>query len=253
MFDIEREEKILEILKEKHTVRVNTLIDMLYYSGATIRRDLVRMEKKGLVVRTFGAVTLNSLSNNSETSFELREMASISEKRNLACKVVKLIQPNSTIFIDSSSTLFYCVPFLNEVPNLLIITNSLRLANEVLTQTKHSVIIIGGNIQPNTNSVLGSIAQDQVSNLHANYALLSCYGFDKETGFTEASADSAILKKLMVKNSNHAIIALDVSKLSQKGVFTSFKVEDINDIVFDKPIDNKLISFFHKNNIEVHF
>ena len=54
MYDIEREKKILEILEERGTIGVNKLASIVYCSGSTIRRDLTRLEKKGLIKRTFG-------------------------------------------------------------------------------------------------------------------------------------------------------------------------------------------------------
>ena len=58
MFNIEREDKIIEILKEKNSISVNDLAKILFTSTSTIRRDLTNLENKGLVVRTFGGVYL---------------------------------------------------------------------------------------------------------------------------------------------------------------------------------------------------
>lgn len=251
MYDIEREEKIMEILKQKHTVGVNRLAEMVYCSGATIRRDLARMEKKGLVIRTFGAVTLNTTSSNSETPFEVREKSSIAEKRYLAQKAASLLRDNSTIFIDSSSTLFYIVPFIKEFNNILIITNGLRIANEILNQTKHTVVMIGGTIQPNTNSVLGALAFDQIKSLHADFALISCFGFDIDFGLTEASADSAIIKKIMVDNSSYIISVFDNTKFGQKAAFKSIDINKINAIVTNKDFSSDASKYLKDNDILV--
>ena len=84
MYDIEREKAILEVLEKKGTIGVNRLAQIVYCSGSTIRRDLTRMEEKGLVKRTFGAVSLASAVASEETSFSVRESVNISKKKILS-------------------------------------------------------------------------------------------------------------------------------------------------------------------------
>lgn len=239
MYDIERQQKILDILTEYKTVSVQKLSEMLFCSGATTRRDLVRMEQKGLVTRTFGAVMLNANSSNKETSFELREKNSVSEKRLLCQKASIFIKNNSTIFIDSSTTLLHIVPFLKNYINLTIITNGLNIATEISYQTKHSVIILGGNVQPDTNSILGSLALDVLSSFSADLALFSCGGIDVDFGITESTIDSAKIKQYMIEHSDKSICLFDHTKYGKRKSFKTCDVNKIDILVTSKGIDEK--------------
>lgn len=49
-----REDKLLNIIKEKNFVTVNKLCNLLFISQATIRRDLTKLEQQGLIRRTHG-------------------------------------------------------------------------------------------------------------------------------------------------------------------------------------------------------
>lgn len=236
MYDIERQQKILDILSEKKTISVNKLSELLFCSGATTRRDLARMEQKGLVTRTFGAVMLNVNSSNKETSFELREKNSVSEKRSLCQKIVKYISNNSTIFIDSSTTLLYIVPFLKNFTNITIITNGLVIANEIACQTKHSVIVLGGTIQPDTNSILGSLALNVLSNFHADLTLISCGGISKDFGLSESTIDSAEIKRYMIEKSDKSICLFDYSKYGKKKSFRTCEINKIDILVTSKQL-----------------
>lgn len=240
MYDIERQEKILEILKEKKTISVNKLSQLLYCSGATTRRDLVRMEQKGLITRTFGAVMLNANSSNRETSFELREKSNISDKRILCKKASTYIRNNATIFIDSSSTLLHLVPFLKNYINLTIITNGLTIANEITFQTKHSVIVLAGTIQPDTNSILGALALNVLSQFHADIAFVSCGGIDLDFGLSESTADSAEIKRYMIKNSELSVCLFDSSKYRKKKSFKTCNVETLDVLVTNNEVVEEL-------------
>lgn len=50
----ERQIKIVNHLKSASFLRTTELVDLLNYSDATIKRDLVELEKKGLIRRTRG-------------------------------------------------------------------------------------------------------------------------------------------------------------------------------------------------------
>ena len=46
----EREDKILHILLQQENISVNELSDKLFISKPTLRRDLIKLEKKGILV-----------------------------------------------------------------------------------------------------------------------------------------------------------------------------------------------------------
>ena len=114
MYDIEREKKILEVLEQRGTIGVNRLAEIVFCSGSTIRRDLSRLEKKGLIKRTFGAVSLANIIATDETAFSVRESENITKKKHLSKTTADQLKSNQTIFIDSSTTLFNIVPYLNQ-------------------------------------------------------------------------------------------------------------------------------------------
>ena len=57
MISYERQNEILELLKERRTVTVEFLCRRLFASGATVRRDLAEMAQKGLLERVRGGAT----------------------------------------------------------------------------------------------------------------------------------------------------------------------------------------------------
>ena len=64
MYDIERQEKILEILRKEKSCSVAKLAKILNYSEATIRRDLNFLDSELKVRKTFGgAVIFDTYSN----------------------------------------------------------------------------------------------------------------------------------------------------------------------------------------------
>ena len=66
MFKTERMDLILEILHEKKHATIDYLSKHVFASNVTIRRDLKKMEDLGLVIRSYGGVTLMDTENKED-------------------------------------------------------------------------------------------------------------------------------------------------------------------------------------------
>ena len=236
MLDLERDEQILEILQKRKACTVYELSQKLFVSESTVRRDLTRMEQKGLVTRTFGGAILKSTPTIEETSFYLREKENLQVKRALVRAALPFIQEDTAIFLDSSSTTLQIASMLNDFKNLRLITNGLAIANELVTKTKHQVTLVGGDIQPASNSVLGSRAEAMVEGYHAKLAIMSTAGVDPEFGFSEATEQSADLKRTMQKCSERTLVLFDETTIDRKNLARAFPLDGANIIVSSVPL-----------------
>ena len=115
MKDQERQQQILELLKLKGNVSVVKLINALQVSPATIRRDLTKMEAKGLIKRVHGGAIL-FVSNNAETSLILREEENKKEKKVKEKVVAPIVATPKAESIESRKEKFYqsLVPYVEK-------------------------------------------------------------------------------------------------------------------------------------------
>src|SRR5690625_2810530 len=102
MFVSERRDKIYELLSKEFRVTVKELVDLLNVSEATLRADLNKMEKEGLLIRTHGGAILNS--EEKEPSFSVRAKQNKIAKEKLAEKAIELLSEKQCILLDGSST-----------------------------------------------------------------------------------------------------------------------------------------------------
>mgnify|MGYP000682067093 FL=1 len=76
MFPVERRKAILDLLDKHSSVSVEELSKTLYTGEATIRRDLDKMAREGVITRTHGgAVRLQS--ENIDYPYAFRELSLI--------------------------------------------------------------------------------------------------------------------------------------------------------------------------------
>lgn len=76
-----RDEELLRLLEKREYLSVHALAQEMHLSESTVRRQLSRMAKSGLVRRTYGGVTLGHSQGN---PFSMRNESNTEEKRRLA-------------------------------------------------------------------------------------------------------------------------------------------------------------------------
>lgn len=207
----ERRREILRFLEDRKSVSVEELASRLFVSPATIRRDLSQMERDGFLKRSHGgAVLFESLSD--ETSLLVREQENVREKRTIARLASSLLCANATVFLDSSSTAGYLIPFFQEEKYLSVVTNGLNNAMLLSRLETVKTFLAGGMLQPRSYSAAGGETLEMISGFHAELAFLSCGGISAKNGVTDASYDQALIKRKMLENAKTRVLLCDSSK-----------------------------------------
>ena len=145
----ERQNAILQALKENKSANVADLAKKLYVSEATIRRDLAQMENMGLIERTHGGALLPE--NSEEISIFFRMEKNAREKEKAATKALPHIPYFKSVFIDSSSTALALAERM-DLNHKTVVTNNLQTAIQLSKKPNINLILLGGNVAYNTIS-----------------------------------------------------------------------------------------------------
>ena len=125
MLAIERRREILTRLGSEGKVIVSELAKDFDVTEETIRRDLERLDREGLVSKTYGGA-VSKLNSGFDVPYNIRETVNVEEKQAIADKIVELIGDGERIMLDSSSTALYVVKKLKNKRNLTVITTRSR-------------------------------------------------------------------------------------------------------------------------------
>lgn len=213
MFEIERLDRILALLREKQTATVKALAAQLYASEATVRRDLNELENRGLVKRVHGGVVLLDGANR-ELPLYVREQQNVEAKRIIAGKAAHYLQDGQVIFLDASSTVMFLIKHLESFQSLTIITNGLKTAQELST-LNHKVYCTGGLMLHNSSAYVGDFAADFVRHFNADIFFFSSRGVSDDGRITDESSEETHVRRVMLAQSRQKIFLCDRSKLGK--------------------------------------
>ena len=225
MLKKERQDHIVEMLKEQKYCSVSMIANTLYVAPITVRRDLAEMEADGIINRCHGGATLNS-SENREVPFELRTKENSSVKSILGKKAAEMLQDGDTVFMDASSTVLHIADYLQTKQNLTVITNSIKVL-EKLKGKQITCYLTGGMLLENSHALVGNVAEETISSMYADICFFSSQGITEDGVITDFSDAETKLRKQMIRNAKKSIFLYDQSKVGKRFLF---KVCDSNEL-----------------------
>lgn len=142
-----KESRIKEIenyVLKHENVSIDTLCSLFDVSKNTIRRDIAELEKKGIIKKIYGGITLNDNNKKPTIPFGQREITNKLPKQLIAKEASKLVEDGDIIFIDSGTTTIHMIPFLADKKNLTIITNNMNAIVKSFPYTNLNILSTGG-------------------------------------------------------------------------------------------------------------
>src|ERR1044071_3955397 len=122
-----RREKIMELLREDGSAKVLDLARLFKVTEVTIRQDLEKLDKDGLISREHGGAYLKNIKDQVQT-FSLTHQENLDKKELIARKCLEFIESGDTIILDSGSTTTEVAKMLKGIKGLTVITNALNIA-----------------------------------------------------------------------------------------------------------------------------
>ncbi len=233
----ERQNNILEILKEKKFATVEYLVTTLYSSAPTIRRDLNELRDKGYIKRSHGGAALAD-SENAPIHIDFRNQKHTAEKIRICQKASTLIKENSVIFIDCSTTTLHLADYIPQDKNITVVTNSFLLCAR-LSEKNIKTYCTGGILIPESKAFGGSKAESFTEDFCADIFFFSTHALDDNGKITDYSDIETSLRRVMMKNAKTTVFMCDSSKFSKTSAFNVTTLDKIDYIVTDVKLELK--------------
>lgn len=165
-----------------------------------------------------------------------------SSKHDIAQKAIQLIKPKQYVFLDSGTTTLNIAKLVPLDVMYSFITNGVNVAFELLARPYPNVIIIGGEIDLNTWSSRGPLAESQINNFHADIAFLGCNAISPDGSVMIGNLSEMGLKHKIMSISNQIYLLADSSKFDNYSLMAYASVKDFNGIITDNSLSQLIQS-----------
>lgn len=245
----ERLEKIAQLLRERHVVRVQELCRIMGVSPATVRRDLTDMEERGVIRKVHGgAVSANP--RMAEPLFDDKAAVRAEEKQAIAKAALKLIGANDTVFLDGGSTVLALATQLGSMDQLTVVTNSLRVAS-ALSGAGPRVIVIGGELRTLSQTFVGPLTGLMIEKLHVDTAFMGTIGLDSKKGLTTTDPREAFTKQRVIESAQRVVLLTDSSKIGAVSFVGFGAVADVGTVITDRGAAKRDLQTIRKENVTI--
>jgi len=234
MLQFERQQQILEFLRQEHSASIKKIARQIFTSESSVRRDVDALERKGFVTKIYGGVVLAEHKND-VVPVALRDSISSAAKERIAQRAAQMVFDGAVILMDSSSTVRRICKYLGGFRDLTIITNNQNIFNEC-TDKSICLYCTGGRFDPVNNTFVGPSAEEYVRKIHADILFFSMQGLAEDGDITDVSEAETSLRSVMLQHATKKVFLCDASKLGVKKHFKLCNRKDIDEIICDAPL-----------------
>jgi DeoR/GlpR family transcriptional regulator of sugar metabolism len=238
MLIVDRQQRLLDILRDRRSAGLDDLAGRLGVSASTVRRDLNALAGRGLVERTHGgAVIRDPRPSVEDRPFELQPRMGdrLAEKRAIGRAAAELVRPGMTVMLDGGSTVVHAARQITARP-LQVVTHSLAIAHALAGDDRVELLIVGGRLDPRGGVMLGPITRATLADLHADLAMLSLAGLHGDAGYN-VSLEMVEVQRAMMAGAAATALLMDSSKFDRVSRVRACGLDRVHHVLTDPGVD----------------
>ncbi|MGT2464130.1 DeoR/GlpR family DNA-binding transcription regulator [Sinomonas atrocyanea] len=228
------------MLTRDSAIRLTEAAASLSVSAMTVRRDLEEMENEGLLRRVRGG----AVSVIGPRPFAERRAVRLRAKEAIAQKALPFVPRFGSIAMDASTTVGTLGAAIGPRSGLIVATNSYQTFAAVKGFPGVNAILVGGEPDETTDSLVGPIATRGAQSLRYTKFFCSASAIDNTYGTSEVSLREAEVKRAFSGVSKDLVLCIDSSKLQEQSIAAGFSLAEVTVLITElDPADSRLDEF----------
>lgn len=236
----QRRALILEEVRRRGGVRVNELTRKLGVSDMTVRRDLDALARQGVLEKVHGGAVPVVEASTHEPGFEAKSGLELTAKEDIARAAAELVTPGTAIALSGGTTTYALAHHLVDVPELTVVTNSVRVADVFHSAQRTSgprqgaaTVVLTGGVRTPSDSLVGPVADQAIASLHFDVLFLGVHGISVEAGLSTPNLAEAETNRRLVQSARRVVVVADHTKWGTVGLSSFAALEQVDTLVTD--------------------
>ncbi|MBV8831489.1 MAG: DeoR/GlpR transcriptional regulator [Acidobacteriaceae bacterium] len=251
----DRTGRILEFLTRKGRVEVDDLVVKLATSPATVRRELARLERQGMIKRDRGGASLSVPSMFEpfldQVTFANQVHQMSAEKTRIGALAASLVKDAETVGLAPGTTTTQVARFLQRRSNLTIVTNAVNIAMELCRKRDFRINLTGGLISGDWFALIGAKALEAIPNIRMDYFFFGANGVTVENGVTDRHLEEAAINRAMLRYASKRVLVVDHHKFQNVAQCLVCPTSELHMIITDENAGDELVEPFAKLGVQV--
>lgn len=244
-----RQGLIREFIEKNNVVTIKQLQNLCpEVSLMTIHRDLDALEQSGAIVKVRGGA--RSVLHSGDPGFDVRLRENNTGKMDMARKALTLIQPNSTVFLDASTTNLILARCLPDVP-MNIFTTGPNIGIELCRLHNPNITICCGTLNRKNMALSGQNTMQMLEMINIDLAFIGVSGCSAEAGFTCGTESDMMVKREVIKKARTSVAMCDNAKFSRLMPYTFARFADVNYLISDTALPEAISAAAGQAGIKV--
>lgn len=247
MLTAKRHALIIDLLKQKHLVTIQELVDLTSASESTIRRDLRELESHQQLIRVHGGAT-SKHSAFQELTYPEKSIYHVDAKKQIAKFAASLIEDHDCIYLDAGTTNYEMISHLAN-RQITVVTNGLTHL-DALNQFNIKSYLLGGAVKHTTRALIGVGALKALEHYHFDKVFIGANAIDLNFGYSTPDPEEAAVKRAAIAQGELSFVIADHSKLNERRFA---KIVDLNQatLITDAITQSQRKKFQEKTTIKV--
>ncbi|MEU2560914.1 DeoR/GlpR family DNA-binding transcription regulator [Streptomyces longispororuber] len=236
----QRRALILDEVRRRGGVRVNELTRKLGVSDMTVRRDLDALARQGVLEKVHGGAVPVAEASTHEPGFEAKSGLELSAKEDIARAAAALVAPGTAIALSGGTTTYALAQRLLDVPDLTVVTNSVRVADVFHTAQRSAgqrpgaaTVVLTGGVRTPSDSLVGPVADQAIAALHFDVLFLGVHGIAAEAGLSTPNLAEAETNRRLVQSARRVVVVADHTKWGTVGLSSFATLGQVDTLVTD--------------------
>ncbi len=243
----ERLSLIMQYLKMHQRISIEQICEMYGVSRDSARRDIVKLEERGDIIRIRGGALLPTLSRKTK-SYEER-LLDDGNKREIGKKAASLVKNGDYIIMDTATTVQYAAENLTTQDHV-VVTNSIDIAGLLGRNEEIQTHLIGGQFNGWHRNIVGPRAISMLQDYQVDVLFLGACGITHD-GLSTSFVDEAYVKQEMIKRADKIIVLADETKFGKRLFHRVCDLDQVDVIVTDAEPDEQMREVLEKYDIEL--
>ncbi|WP_329123710.1 DeoR/GlpR family DNA-binding transcription regulator [Streptomyces sp. NBC_01353] len=243
----QRRALILDEVRRRGGVRVNELTRRLNVSDMTVRRDLDALARQGVVEKVHGGAVPVVETSSHEPGFEAKSALELGAKEDIARAAARMVAPGSAIALSGGTTTFALAEQLLEVPDLTVVTNSVRVADVFHTagyaggesRPGAATVVLTGGVRTPSDALVGPVADQAIRSLHFDVLFLGVHGISVEAGLSTPNLAEAETNRRLMRSARRLVVVADHTKWGTVGLSSFARLDEVDTLVTDAGLSSQ--------------